>query len=398
MSDDEAVGGIDLEAAEALVLGAGARYTPRQLWEAVGVDEDLARHLWLAMGFPSVPDDEASLTERDLDALRRAGDLLAGGVFAVEQLVAQTRVMSQALSTIATAHVETLAASTGGGGFLAAAGLVGLVDPRGVRDLGEPGEPAGTPGLAAIPPAGEVGASPAAGDVGQVGASPPAGEVGVGARAAELGPDAVGEVLSILDELLSYLYRRHLLAALERARLAGEPDRRSLPETVVGFADLTDFAATAARASEEELTELVDDFATVAADLVASAGGRVVKLIGDEVMFSVEDPAAAAELALALVEEAQGSEIPPVHVGLARGPVLSHHGDLFGSTVNTASRLSDVARPGSVLVNASLADALGGVEGVSLRRVHLRSLKGLGHVPAFLLRRAPAAAAGRVAG
>jgi adenylate cyclase len=309
-----------LAGAEALILGDGPRYTPAQLWARGEVPEQLARQLWLAMGFPHVPDDEAALTERDLNALRRAKELLAMGTFDPESLVHQTRVMSQALSTIAVAHVETLAPGGSGGGFLA--GLEG----------GSGGDP-----------------------------------------------------LPILDELLSYLYRRHLLAALERMAFV-EPERETLPTMVVGFADLTDFTATAARATEAELTLLVDDFASVAADVVASAGGRVVKLIGDEVMFSVDDPRRAAELALELVEAAQRPGIPPVHVGLALGPALSHHGDLFGSTVNVASRLSDVARPGTVLVNEALAESLDD-DSVLLRRIHLRPLKGVGQVHAFVLRR-----------
>lgn len=312
-----------LEYAETRLFGSGRRYSPTELWELAGVPESLARQLWLAMGFPSLPDDEEVLTDRDLQALRRAGELLQTGVFGPEQLVTQTRLMSQALSTIATAHVETLDSS---------------------------GSPQGL--LAHL--AGENEADP----------------------------------LLVLDELLSYLYRRHLLAALERTALASEPAGHALPRTVVGFADLTNFSATAAAATEEELTVLVDEFVALATNLVASAGGRVIKLIGDEVMFSVDQPARAAGVALDLVEMAGDPGLPPVHAGLAAGPVLSHHGDLFGSTVNTASRLSDAARAGTVLVDAALADALAGVAGVETRRVHLRALKGIGHVPVYVLRRA----------
>jgi adenylate cyclase len=315
---------VPIEAAEAGLFGSGPRYTPAQIWELGGVPQALARQLWLAMGFPHVPDDEAALTDRDLRALRHAGELLASGAFQPEQLVSQTRLMSQAMSTIATAHVETLGLSGRPGGFLAG-----------------------------------------------------------------LGEDEEAGVLLVLDDLLSYLYRRHLLAALERVALAGEASGDALPKTVVGFADLSDFSATTARSTEEELTVLVDDFAAVAANLVASAGGRVVKLIGDEVMFSVDKPDQAAQLALDLVDMTGHPEMPPVHVGLAHGPVLSHHGDLFGSTVNVASRLSDAARPGTVLANEEVATALEGSGTIEARRVHLRAMKGVGHVPAFVLRRRP---------
>jgi adenylate cyclase len=307
---------------EVRLLGAGARYTPMEVWAQADVPEELARNLWLAMGFPHVPDDEAVFTDTDLAALQQADRLLAVGAFDPGVLRQQTRIMSQAVSTIATAHAEALA------------------DSR-ERDV----------------------------------------------LLAEGSPD---DPLRILTDLLGYLYRRHLLAAVER--LVRTPERASAlaPVGVVGFADLTNFTATSAAATEQELTGLVDGFAGLAADAVAAAGGRVVKLIGDEVMFRVEDPVAAAEVALALVEVVDGPEdLPPVHAGLALGTLLSHHGDLFGSTVNLASRLSDVARPGSVLVNDDLAVALAGDDRYHLRRTHLR-LKGIGAVTAHALRRGKA--------
>lgn len=309
-----------LRVAESLILGAGPRYTPPQIWDRAGVPEDLARRLWLAMGFPSLPDDEAALTERDVQALRRAGELLADAALDPGHLVQQTRVMSQALSTVATAHVESLA------------------DPSGSRSL--------LSGLAA----------------------------------------GTADPMPVLDELLSYLYRRHLFAALERAAFAVDPAEPGTAPLGVGFADLADFSATTAAATEEELTGLVDEFASVAADLVATAGGRVVKLIGDEVMWQVDDPHRAAELALALVATGGRPGAPAVHVGVAWGPVVAHHGDLFGSTVNVASRLTDAARAGTVLVDGALADAVG--EAFELRRVHLRPLKGVGWVRAYALRAA----------
>ena len=309
-----------LARAEALILGSEPRFTPPEVWEDAGVAEGLARQLWLAMGFPQVPDDEASLTGRDGQALRRAGELLADGTIDAAHLVKQTRVMSQALSTIAASHVEAITAPAGGRSLLSA-----LVDG---------------------------------------GADP----------------------MPLLDELLSYLYRRHLFAAVERAAFSFEADEQTLAPLAVGFADIAGFSAVTAAATEEELTGLVDEFAAVGADLVAAAGGRVVKLIGDEVMWSVEDPGRAAEVALALVATGERPGAPAVHVGVAWGPVLSHHGDLYGSTVNTASRLTDAARAGTALVDAGLAGSLAGDAGFELRRVRLRPLQGLGTVRAFALR------------
>ena len=99
------------------------------------------------------------------------------------------------------------------------------------------------------------------------------------------------DLLRTLGDLLTYLYRRHLLTAFERLLLEadgadrGAPpgQRAAAPPGAVGFADLTEFTCTAATSSEAELTALVDDFGSLAADVVAAAGGRVVKLIGDDV-------------------------------------------------------------------------------------------------------------------
>lgn len=316
----------ELAAAGRRILGDGPRLRPPQVWEGAGVTEGLARRLWLAMGFPHVPDDDALLTEDDRRALQRAGELLARGAFDADHLVHQARLMSQGLSTIATAHVESLLAPGGGNSLLS-----GLTD----------------------------------------GSADP---------------------LELVDGLLSYLYRRHLYAALDRALLTQQGDE-ALATTAVGFADLADFSARTAAATEQELTVMVDGFVAAAGDQVAERGGRVVKLLGDAVMFTVGDPRAAADVALDLAtrrpgDAGPGAPIPGVHVGLAWGPVVAHHGDLYGSTVNVASRLSDLARPGTVLVDGSLADALAEAPHLALRRARLRPLKGLGPVRAYLLGRA----------
>jgi adenylate cyclase len=89
---------------------------------------------------------------------------------------------------------------------------------------------------------------------------------------------------------------------------------------------------------------------------VASHDGRVVKLIGDEVMFAIEDPAQAAQLALGLIGEvALDPQLPEVRVGLAAGPVVSHHGDYYGDVVNLAARLVKAAEPGTALATEAVA-------------------------------------------
>jgi adenylate cyclase len=107
--------------------------------------------------------------------------------------------------------------------------------------------------------------------------------------------------------------------------------------------------------SVKELAETVRRFEAQAWDLVSRAGGRVVKLIGDEAMFVIEDAASACDVGLRLVE----SSPHPVRVGLAHGPVVGLHGDYYGKTVNLAARLVRAATPSTVLISEPVRDRAG---------------------------------------
>jgi adenylate cyclase len=106
-------------------------------------------------------------------------------------------------------------------------------------------------------------------------------------------------------------------------------------------------------------------------------GGRVVKLIGDSVMFVAGDPAVAADIALALVDAFASHEVlPPVRVGIATGEVLARDGDYSGAVVNLAARAVNVARPSSVLVDPETVKALDGSAEFSCRTAGPFELKG----------------------
>jgi adenylate cyclase len=139
------------------------------------------------------------------------------------------------------------------------------------------------------------------------------------------------------------------------------------------------------------MQQLVDRFESVAADVVVDHGGRVVKTIGDEVMFAtaevVDGAAVAVDLAAAFAHE---PDVPDVRVGLACGPVLSHHGDLYGPVVNLAARAVAAARPGTVLVSEEVATDLDGVDRFATKPLRRRKLKGLGTTPLHVLRPASA--------
>ena len=112
-------------------------------------------------------------------------------------------------------------------------------------------------------------------------------------------PAAVAEFATELERLLGYAWRRHLLAAL--LRRAVTPTSAETPQAV-GFADLVGFTTLAQVLDSTELAALIERFEAIAYEHVPERGGRIVKMIGDEVMFAVDDGVAAAEIALALAE------------------------------------------------------------------------------------------------
>lgn len=201
-----------------------------------------------------------------------------------------------------------------------------------------------------------------------------------------------------VESLLTYSWRRHLAAALGRALYrpgTEDGDERAL---TVGFADLVGFTALSQRLDIRELAATVDRFENLAYAVAAGHGGRVVKVIGDEVMFVADDPTAAGRLALEIPAQCEDEGLPNVRVGLASGPALAWEGDYLGPTVNLASRLAAVADPGTVLVSEAVRDELAGDPAFEVHAVRARRLKGLGRTPSFVLRRSvvPAGLRGRV--
>jgi adenylate cyclase len=195
-------------------------------------------------------------------------------------------------------------------------------------------------------------------------------------------------LVPVVEELIGYVWRRHLAAAAARALAVGRDDF-ALHSMAVGFADLVGFTSLTRELDEIELGSLVEQFESKASDIVASAGARLVKTIGDEVLFTADDVGTAADVALRLSEQIpQIEKVPDLRVGLACGTVLSRLGDVYGEPVNLASRLTSIARPGSVLVDREFAAALEGDDRWKLRRVPPRPVRGYAMLHPVRLRRA----------
>ena len=140
--------------------------------------------------------------------------------------------------------------------------------------------------------------------------------------------------------------------------------------------------------SSHELAALVERFESVVTDLITEHSGRVVKTIGDEIFFVVDDPAEAAWLGVELTEQHVHDEsFPNVRVGMAYGELLHRLGDVFGPVVNMASRLTSVARPGRAVVDKQLAELAKDEPGIRLRRMARTRIKGFETVEPWSLKR-----------
>ncbi|MEU6778045.1 adenylate/guanylate cyclase domain-containing protein [Nonomuraea angiospora] len=308
------------EEIERLLVGSPARFTKEQVTAEAGVSQELAERIWRALGFAQRADGAVAFTDSDAAALRRVRRMLDGGLLDEQTVIRMARALGQTTARLAQWQAEI---------------MIGAMLPP------EPSED----DLAKVLGAAQV-----------------------------LMPD--------FEQVLVHVWRAQLAAAGTRLLAIADGSDELVPTRVamaVGFADLVSFTRRSRELDEKELAELVEGFEARASDVVASHGARLVKTLGDEVLFTAPSPGQAAGIALDLVES--GVEL---RVGLAYGPVLPTMGDVFGTTVNLAARLTAIARPGTILVDSALAE---GLEGFDLRKIRRRPARGLGVVQPYLLRR-----------
>ena len=156
--------------------------------------------------------------------------------------------------------------------------------------------------------------------------------------------------LPMLVEAMDQLLRLHLVAAARHGVPSLEAGYEA-QQLSVGFVDLVDSTALSQRLSGRALGAALGSFEAEASDVIVKEGGRVVKLIGDEIMFVTQEAAAAYRTALELGEAfSSHAVLPAVRIGLATGEVLTQGGDCFGTVVSLAARAAKEARPGEVMV------------------------------------------------
>ncbi|WP_240641525.1 adenylate/guanylate cyclase domain-containing protein [Nocardioides ferulae] len=293
-----------LEAVEETLLGSRPHLTRGEVAALAGVPIQQAEQLWRLLGFPHAADDDRAFTESDVQALRLARDLIRLGVIGPDSQAALVRTWGRSFARLAEWQTRLLADLA--------------------LDLALDAEVDAAAGVTSL----------------------------------------AGEVLPRLEALQAYAWRRHLASAASRLLTVGPTAAGSLGVPLaVCFVDIVGYTSRSKSLSEAELVAWLERFESEATLVVVEAGGRIIKTIGDEVLFVAEDPVGAAEAALQLTARGQDDDdpFPAVRAGLAYGEVLARLGDVFGPVVNVASRLTSLARPGAVLVDQGAYEVLSGL-------------------------------------
>jgi adenylate cyclase len=316
---------VDQERLERILLGGKRRYTRLDVAKKTGVPIERATRLWRALGFATVGDDEVVFTDADLDAVRTADQLISSGLLEARLEGPVTRALGQHLSRLAEWQVDMLWT---------------LITEN--EELGRDDK-----------------------------------------QVARLVDRLVPELQRVQD----FVWRRHLAAFAGRALAAPGEDLETRTE-VAGFVDMVGYTRLTRRIDEAELSEILERFEALATDVVAEHRGRIVKMIGDEVLFVADSAVDAAEIALALTERTRADErLPAVRAGMAAGRILSRFGDVYGSVVNLASRLTSLARPSTILIDRELANGLDAEPGYLVRPLRAASVRGYSRLRPFALRR-----------
>jgi adenylate cyclase len=282
------------------VIGGRARYTTAEVSRLSGVEEDFLVSVSRAMGLPIPSEDEAIYTDSDLEVVKMTNVARAVGISDAE-LLDMLRALGRGLSQAA----ETMRALP-------------------LRIVLEPGM------------------------------SEPALAQRYASTVSELAPLVAPLVSGLLNLHLRQMAQSEAINAVERSggRLPGSR------EIAVCFADLVGFTRLGEEVPAEELGQLAVRLEALTSAVVEPPV-RLVKTIGDAVMLASIEPEPLLETGLSLLDaaDAEGADFPQLRAGVAIGPALSRAGDWFGRPVNLASRITSIARPGSLLAEREVRES-----------------------------------------
>ena len=168
------------------------------------------------------------------------------------------------------------------------------------------------------------------------------------------------QALETVPAAIQPILRAHLDTAIRRSRRSRTDGLAAVSKLAVGFVDLVGFTPLSRERPPHELAALVEHFEHLANEITTSRDGRVVKLIGDAVMFVAVDPEAACDIAVTLAERFVEDEGVAPRGGLASGEVLMRGGDYYGPVVNLAARIADQAVPNEILVTSEVVEGAAG--------------------------------------
>jgi adenylate cyclase len=284
-------------AAVRVVLGGTERLTLNEAAQRAGVEPDVARRFWRALGLSDPEEGMRPCSERDVDALATLEAIRLG--ISEDAALQIARATGTAMARLADSEVSMIRAAE---------------------------------------------------------EAPLRGSGGGNVEVAESLLHAASTYLAAMLPLIDSVHRHHVAASGRRYSGWGVgPTERSTTDAVVGFADLVGFTSLAQSLDTTELDALLRRFEARALDATRRPLARLVKLIGDEAMFVAGDTADAIDIVRAIGD----AELPQLRAGVAAGVLVVREGDVFGPVVNLAARLVKQAEPGQVLLDAEAALRLG---------------------------------------
>ncbi len=336
MQEADKDGRLHVLAVEGLLRPRTRRMTLQEAADQLRVSPEMCLRIWRALGFVDPDLDEEVFSESDVEMMGLLPTAMRLGID-IDELLHAGRIIGSSMARIAEAEVALLRANVeaplraaGAGDFVVARTLAGLV----------------------------------------------------------------GEVLPRISTLIEGVHRQHLDIAARSQVLMDIEGGYDTADVTIGFADLMDFTAWSEKMAPSELSSAIASYEERVSDTVVAGGGRIVKFIGDGVMFAADELEAGCEVALRLIESFNWDPVlPPMRIGVAAGEAIKREGDYYGPVVNLASRIVDVALPRSVLVSKDVADRLDSSVGDDelpsylTKRVGAHKLKGIGSVQLYVLRR-----------
>jgi adenylate cyclase len=293
------------------------RHTREEAAAAAGIEPERVDRIWRAAGLPDVEPGVPYFSDLDVEILRAFA--VGSELFGEEAVSRFTRVMGTSLSSIAEAALTMSVANLSG----------------------------------------------------------PMALAGADEATVELASSRARAALDLVPSVLEGLFPHHVEMANRRSALSRSEGALRTVKLVVAFLDLVGFTERSGSLTTDELATAVADFETLANGVIAAHDTRLVKMIGDEVMFVATDAAVAAEIALELRDAvADHPVLTGLRGGLVFGEVVAQDGDYYGPLVNLAARIVAQAAPGQILASAAVANALAAQRSVVTRSVGEHEVRG----------------------